>query len=96
MNKTTYRDNFGNPDPTSQLKPKDKDLWKQKNNKYYFLNFWKLFLPSPRRSPITTGIPFLGETTHAATYKPFKVSGAPQFETADVSYFSISFLTFSP
>ena len=33
MSKTTYRDNFANPDPTSQLKPKDKDLWKQKNNK---------------------------------------------------------------
>ncbi len=78
MNKTTYRDNFGNPDPTSQLKPKDKDLWKQKNNK----------------SPITTGIPFLGETTHAATYKPFKVSNAPQFETADVTLsFEIYFLT---
>jgi len=64
MSKTTYRDNFANPDPTSQLKPKDKDLWKQKNNK----------------SPITTGLPFMGETTHAATYKPFKVEDNPLFE----------------
>lgn len=58
MSRTTYGDNFGVPDATSQLKPVNK-----KNNK----------------SPITTGIPFLGETTHNATYKPFKVSQVPDF-----------------
>jgi len=31
------------------------------------------------KSPITTGIPFLGETTHANTYKPFKVAQVPSF-----------------
>jgi len=64
MGKTTYRDNFAKPDPTTQLKPKDQDLWKQKSG----------------RSPITTGIPFLGETNYAATYKPFKVGNVPNFE----------------
>jgi len=67
MSKTTYRDNFSTPDGMGQLKPKDKDLWKQKNNK----------------SPITTGLPFMGETTHAATYKPFKVDNHPVFEEAE-------------
>jgi len=33
MGKTTYRDNFAKPDPTTQLKPTDKDLWKHKNSK---------------------------------------------------------------
>lgn len=67
MGKTTYGDSFKKPDPTDQLKPTDKDLWKQKNNK----------------SPITSGIPFLGETNYAATYKPFQVGNVPNFENPE-------------
>jgi hypothetical protein len=34
---------------------------------------------SKAKSPLSPGIPFLGETTHNKTYKPFKVGGAPMF-----------------
>ena len=42
------------------------------------------FLNEIYRSPITTGIPFLGETNYAATYKPFKVGNVPNFEEKEV------------
>jgi hypothetical protein len=32
-----------------------------------------------KKSPLSTGIPFLGQTTTANTYKPYKVEGAPMF-----------------
>jgi len=35
------------------------------------------------KSPITTGIPFLGESMSASTYKPFKVCSAPSFKPAE-------------
>jgi len=36
---------------------------------------------SKNKSPLSPGIPFLGETTHSKTYKPYKVGGAPMFAT---------------
>jgi len=38
---------------------------------------------SKNKSPLSPGIPFLGETTHSKTYKPFKVGGAPMFVTKE-------------
>lgn len=35
------------------------------------------------KSPLAPNIPFLGETTHGKTYKPFKVSGAPLFPNGE-------------
>jgi len=65
--KTAYQENFGHPGATDRAKPVDKDLWKHKTGK----------------SPLSPGIPFLGETTHNKTYKPFKVGGAPMFPIMD-------------
>lgn len=33
-----------------------------------------LFKQKVNKSPLTTGVPFIGETTNSATYKPFKVA----------------------
>lgn len=38
------------------------------------------------KSPFASAIPFLGESTNAATYKPFKVTPAPNFEVDNVSF----------
>jgi hypothetical protein len=36
-----------------------------------------------KKSPLSTGIPFLGQTTTAQTYKPYKVAGVPMFLAKD-------------
>jgi len=36
-----------------------------------------------KRSPLPPGIPFLGETTHNKTFKPFRIGNAPMFNVKD-------------
>ena len=47
------------------------------------------------KSPFASAIPFLGESTNAGTYKPFKVTAAPNFEVDEVKiiekYFCINY-----